>query len=311
MSTIWYTLINPRAGAGRSLQAWQRLQAALQAASIETEVTYSEAPGQLTALAAAALAAGHRHLLCIGGDGTVNEVVNAIAPLTDSASVRLAVFPAGTSTDWARSWDIPRRPADFARLLAAQPHCYQDLGRAQYHVEGEPRTRYFCNVAGLAFDAFVVERLGVSRMGGFWGELIYLRGILQSLWAFDCPRIELQGGDMAFAGAAILCNAGLCRYSGGGMQLVPHALPDDGLLDLTLVEAMRPGEVLRALPLLFNGKLYSHPKAHHARARKATIYAKPLTALEVDGEWLGHTPVVIDLLPRALCVVAQSSRLRV
>ena len=100
-------------------------------------------------------------------------------------------------------------------------------------------------------------------------------------------------------------NIGVCRYSGGGMQFVPQAVPDDGLLALTFARCLPKWDVLLQTPRFYNGNILSHPKVEGFSAKKITVehIGSQPTLLEADGEFLGRTPCAFSVLERVLRVV--------
>ena len=298
----WLVILNPEAGRGKSGQVWEAVVKEVKARQLglRFDVRETRSPGHAITLVQQGIGEGLRQVICVGGDGTLNEVVNGLClqEVVPSRQIRLAFLPAGTGTDWARCYKLPKQAAGMVDMLAEPFERLQDLGRVTYFRAGEPQTRYFANVAGMAFDAYIVAQQSGRPARG--GQTRYLFGLLRYLFRYQSPQVRALAPGVDWDAPTIVANVGLGRYSGGGMQLVPRSLPDDGLFDLTLVEAMSPWQVLRAVYRLFDGSIYQHPKAHHHRIAQLTIEAQPGSHLEVDGEWIGELPATFDLLPRAL-----------
>ncbi|MDV7391538.1 hypothetical protein RZS08_09305, partial [Arthrospira platensis SPKY1] len=182
---------------------------------------------------------------------------------------------------------------------------FQDVGLAEYTLEGAAFHRYFANVAGMSFDAYVARFMDEksSRRGG---RFAYLIALVRCLTSYRLPRARIRAGEFVLEDFCYTINAGICRYSGGGMQLVPHAIPDDGELALTVAKRVSKLGVLLATPYFYNGKIDRHPKVeiHSARAIQVEALDEDLPlGLEVDGEFLGYTPVSLSVLDKALQVL--------
>jgi YegS/Rv2252/BmrU family lipid kinase len=302
--------INPAAGGGRARRLWPRYAAALQQHGTTLVVHWTQAPGEATAIAATAWAAGERSFLAVGGDGTVNEVLNGLAaafgstsptPATDAPC--LAVVPAGTGNDWAHQLGLPEHPLDWARCLATAPRRRHDVGRLRF---ADGRLHYFVVEAGAGFDTHVLGLL--SRRGP--RQLAYVSALLRGLFSFQAPALslELQQLEDGRAGLTLGSDRSMVAFgangpwTGGGMHIAPGARDDDGWLDFLTVRD--GGPILNALrlPQLFNGRLLQHPQVQSARARRARLQLTPPMAVQCDGQVAGMTPIDFDLLPGALLV---------
>lgn len=304
----WYIIVNPAAGAGEARKVWPRVEQLLQELGFSYTVQFTESKGHATRLAENAILRGHRCLLGVGGDGTNHEIVNGILgqAAVPSVDIEYALLPVGTGNDWARSYGIPHDPrARLTRLLDPQT-VWQDAGLLEYaDWDGNLQRRYFANVAGMAYDAFVVQQAEKQNVR-LRSRLLYLLLIGRYLFNYRLApaRITIDGArteeDLFYT-----INAGICRYSGGGMQLVPQAVPDDGLLALTFARNVSKATVLLQTPRFYNGSILSHPKIEGMQARRIRVEqvgATP-TLLEADGELLGQTPVDISIIEKALKIV--------
>ena len=299
----WLLLLNPVSGRGSGLRRRAGIEAALAAQGLRCHTQVSEYAGHSVALVRAALAAGCRRLLIAGGDGSVSEAVNGIFSQDQvaPAQVRLALLPIGTGNDWARGLGLPQRIDDVARLLGNHRLRALDVGRIDFPETGA--RRYFINVAGGGFDAQVIERMPSRR----FGRLAYVIGLLRGLAAYRPLPLRLEAASGPAHAQAFVLFACLGRYCGGGMLVAPQAQSDDGQLDFTLIHHMSRLRVLHALPRLFDGSLLAHPRVQAWCGREAHLAAPPGTAIQADGELVGHAPVRFSVLPQALPVVVPQS----
>ncbi|HUW35717.1 MAG TPA: diacylglycerol kinase family protein [Rhodocyclaceae bacterium] len=302
----WLLLVNPISGGGRGVRDRSKIEAALAAHGQRHLAVQSEYPGHAIALVSEAIDQGCRRVLVAGGDGSVSEAVNGIFEQRSAApeAVLLALLPIGTGNDWARG---PGPTPDYdgaLRLIAAEATSEKDrqrrhdVGVIEFPATG--KARYFINVAGGGFDAAVIERMPSRR----FGRLAYLLGLLRALAAYRPLSLHLSIDGRKEAAEAFVFFACIGRYCGGGMLVAPRARSDDGLLDLTLIRHMSRWRVLASLPRLFDGSLERHPKVSVWRAGSAAIEAPAGTAIEADGELVGHAPATLTVLRRALRIVA-------
>jgi YegS/Rv2252/BmrU family lipid kinase len=298
MKNRWLVVANPISGQGRAMHHRHEIEAVLRRHGIAFDFAISEYPGHAIELAARAVAGGCRHVLAVGGDGTANECANGIfrQQAVPTAEVTLGVMPIGTGNDWARGLGTPKDYAEVAALMAAGASRLHDVGLASF---GDGSTRHFVNVAGLGFDAHVVESLPDRTLG----PLAYLAGLAKGLMSYHAVPLGLAFGERRIDTRAFVLFFAIGRYCGSGMNVAPLAAVDDGLFDITLVQELSRWEVLKSLRRLFDGTLLTHPKVIALREPEARVDAGPVP-VEADGELIGHAPVRFTLLPRALRVLA-------
>jgi YegS/Rv2252/BmrU family lipid kinase len=294
----WFAVLNPTAGTGHALRDRVRIEAALRAQHLHVSTTLSEYPGHALPLIRRALDEGVRNIIAIGGDGTMHEAVNAILAHSARSSVTFAPIPVGTGNDWCRCLRVPADYATVAEWCAGGRTTRVDIGAARF--ANDTRPRYFANVAGAGFDAYVLERMPDRR----FGAAAYLLGVLRGLAGYRPRSMRVNAGLSASEGrmfAAFVC---LGRYCGAGLRIAPQADPRDGLFDLVLIGDLGRLDVLASLRRLFDGTIAAHAKVRTLRSAQVTIDAPQPLAVEADGELIGHTPVTLSVLPGALRLVA-------
>ncbi|HMM53616.1 MAG TPA: diacylglycerol kinase family lipid kinase [Candidatus Desulfobacillus sp.] len=298
MNGRWLVVANPISGQGRAMHHRHEIAATLQRHGLVHDFVVSERPGHAVELVAHAVAQGCRGVLAVGGDGTVHECANGILgqQAVPSAEVALGVLPIGTGNDWARGLGLPKDFGGVAALMAGGARRPHDAGLAE--LAGGAR-RHFVNVAGLGFDAHVVAQLPDRSLG----PLAYLVSVVKGLLGYESVPLQLALAGRSIDARAFVLFFALGRYCGNGMNVAPRAEPDDGLFDITLVQALSRWEVLLCLRRLFDGTLLKHPKVISLREASARVEAGPLP-VEADGELIGQAPVRFSVLARALSVVA-------
>jgi diacylglycerol kinase (ATP) len=248
-------------------------------------------------LAADAVRDGATRLVVVGGDGSVNEVVNGIV---GAPGVELAVVARGTGWDFVRTFDIPR-DLDAAIDVALHGEVREiDAGAVTYRTwAGAEGRTYFANVASAGISGAIARRANDSSKA--------LGGKVSYYWATLAVFVGWQTGEMTVTvGAetrsgrmidAMICNG---RFLGGGMMMCPEAEPDDGLFDVMLIGDVTKRDLAFVLPKTYKGKHLPHPRLEILRGSTVTVDAPEPLPIELDGEQPGTTPARFELMPRAL-----------
>ncbi len=292
-------LVNPAAGRGAARRALPELEHRAGAAGLPLVVTASREA--LVAGAERAAADGAERLLVAGGDGTLHQVVQALA----GRSTALGILPVGSGNDLAATVGVPRRLAAAFRLALEGPVRALDLGR----VSAGDAACHFAGVAGVGFDSEVARRI-LESDGGFGGRLrggsIYVYGVLRTLGSFRPPRIELEHDGGRWEGRAMLVSFANTYRFGGGMRIAPNALPDDGLLDFVVVREISKATLLRVFPRVYRGTHLAHPAVETFRARRLVLRLDREMTIVGDGEPMvpvGPGGARVEIEPGALRVV--------
>lgn len=297
-------IVNPAAGGGDVGRRWPEVRDFLREQGLELSFAFTESVGHATDLARQALAEGEKAIVAVGGDGTINEVVNGLVSGSGGQidpEVTLGILPFGTGSDLRRTLRIPRDYRAACRLLMNEEARALDLGEMVWTYNGEERRRYFINFAGLGFDGEVVERVErePKRLGG---TILYLKTVLITLISYDNKNIHLtlDGEESRMrVNSVIVCNG--C-YAAGGMFIAPHASLDDGLFDVIVIGDIGKLEFLANVPRVYRG---THLKNRHVssyRARQVRVETEERMLIQADGELAGQPPVTFSIVPRALRV---------
>ena len=302
-------VVNPRSQGGRLGRRWKDIADTIGRA-FPFDEALTEAPGDATRLTRDALRGGAERVVAMGGDGTINEVVNGFfdergAPIAPDASV--AVIPFGTGGDFRRSVELPTEIADAARLIAANHRRKIDVGRLEFTATGGGRAlRMFANIASFGVSG-VVDRL-VNESGKKLGRLSFLAATARATWSYKNQRVQLvfDGADRVEAtiNTVAIANG---RYFGGAMMVAPHAELDDGQFDVIAMGDFGFGDLLTSGRRLYKGTHLTMDKVTARRAR--VVEAEPIdpaavVELDVDGENPGRLPARFELVPSALWLVA-------
>jgi diacylglycerol kinase (ATP) len=296
-------IINPTSARGKMRERWRAIEATLRAENFVFDFAFTERPWHTVELTRAALAAGSDLVVAVGGDGTLNEVVNGMfdtngTPINPSAA--LGIIPSGTGGDFARTAGIPRDPLSAARHLARATQTRPlDIGEMIYERDAKAMRRFFVNVAGMGFDAEVIEHTerGGKRGGG---TIPYYSALVTTIWRYRNKQVVVRMDDQRIEGrmnSVVVCNG---KFFGGGMQIGPNATLDDGLFHVIILGDLGRLEVMLNTPRLYNGTILEHPKVSEYRARTVVIEAKQRMLIEADGEFIGPGPATFRIQPAAV-----------
>ena len=250
----------------------------------------SEFPGHL---AQAASEARDSLLVVVGGDGTVNEVVNGVA----GAGAEIAVLPCGTGQDFGRTHGIPSRFDDAVRVALGDERRTIDLGRVELD---DGTSRFFANVASAGMSGAVARRAnGMTKALG--GRVTFFYALTREFirWQNTQVTVRLDEGVRREGPMhdVIVANG---RYHAGGMKLAPEARQDDGLFDVVTIGDVTKLDFLTTAPKLYSGRYLAHLKVELVRSSFAAIDADVPLPIEVDGEPIGTTPARFEVVPAAL-----------
>jgi len=304
----WLVIVNPNAGRRKGGKDWNEISRLLSESGIKFTCFFTERKLHAVHLTAQNIEQGYKNIIVVSGDGTLNEVVNGVFTQNKypTEEIALGMITVGTGNDWGRMYNIPGNYKEAISVLKTCKTVKQDIGVVQYFSSGMQERRYFINIAGLGFDAKVVKKTNRQKEKGRSGVLIYLINILTSLFKYKDVKAEIIIDGNRIEDEIFTVSLGIGKYAGGGMMLIPNAIPDNGTFDLTVIKKMKKIEIIRNLPKLYNGTILKHPGVESFTGRNILINADPVAYLETDGESLGHTPVEFNILPKSLNVITNA-----
>jgi YegS/Rv2252/BmrU family lipid kinase len=298
-------IVNPRSQGGAAGKNWPHL-----ADRIRRQVPFEEAmttaPGDATRLTREALRGGADRVVALGGDGTINEVMNgffedgtAIAP-----SAAMALLPYGTGGDFRKTVRVPKDFDQAVGVLATDRRRTVDVGRLD-HAGG---TRMFLNIASFGMSG-VVDRL-VNQSKKRFGKLSFMVASARGMLSYDNQRVRITFDGVAADSLEMTINTVAVangQYFGGGMHIAPEAELDDGFFDVVAIgDVGFTGFVLKSRRL-YAGTHLTMKDVSHRRAR--VVHAEPvdpgaIVEIDLDGETPGRLPATFTVVPRALSIVA-------
>jgi YegS/Rv2252/BmrU family lipid kinase len=301
----WLVIVNPNAGKGRGRKDWKVISAYLSKPGLLFSEKFTERKEHAIAITNEAITSGYRKILCVGGDGTLNEIVNGVfnQNICPTQDITLGLIPIGTGNDWGRMFGIPLNYEGASQIIKEGKTTIHDIGKVTYYTGPEKRTRYFINIAGLGFESEVVKRTNIQKDNGKGGKAIYFYNLLMSLISYRNTKCDIVIDGKSTTANIFSLNVGNGRYCGGGMRQTPFALPDDGILDVTIIKEMGKFEIVRNLKILYNGTILNHPKVEGYKCKNVKVFSDSVLHVEADGESLGHSPADFSIIPAALNIV--------
>ena len=294
--------VNPYAGGGRAPTYLPQIKEIFSARQFHVEFVFSSSMEELESRTRAAVAAGRRVLLAMGGDGTFQGLVNAAY----SSDALLGVLPTGGGNDFAAALGIPKNPLAAAQaILAGRPRSV-DLLRAR---TADGRERLYVGGGGLGLDAEAARHAIAYRRVP--GRLRYVAAALRALSEFSPLTVlaEFPGGESPPMEASVLLAAVLNTPTyGAGVRLAPSAQIDDGLLTAIFLRDLTALQVLARVPRLVTRGDLPESLLKRVSAKRVRLAAGRPCLFHGDGEILGPAPVKIEVVPRAIRVLAPTPR---
>ena len=272
------------------------------------DVRMTESGGQAINLTRDAVRSGYEMVVAVGGDGTVNEVLNGLfenGAIFDQNLV-LGIIPLGSGCDTVRSLGIPKEPTEAIKAVESNGTRRIDVGRVEFvNLSGERESRLFINIADLGAGGLVVQK--ASRAPRILGQRPnYIWGILSAALKYKARMVNLSiDGDGPLSLAVrntIIANG---RYFGRGFHAAPQAKMNDGLFDIINVGDFGIIESLWHVPKLYRGTHLGLEKVSHFRGRKVEVNTDEEVLLEMDGELVGTLPATFEIVPDAINIVAR------
>jgi diacylglycerol kinase family enzyme len=316
-------VVNPVSDFGRTLGVWKEARLALPSLGLEFTEFITKGPGEATKATRQALADGVCQVVAVGGDGTLNEVVNGYLdtygkPVNPGA--RLGLLPSGTGSDFRKTIGINSAKAAL-ESLARDNTIYLDAGRAAYTTaEGQAKSRFFINLVSIGLGGDVsgfVNGWRAHLPKWIGGKARFSLAAIRALGRYRNAEVDLildsgrdSGSDSVASsdqnnGRRIRVSSNLIvvgngRFAGGGMLLAPDACPDDGFLDLVTADGASRVDVIRELPRIRRGGYIKNPKVSARLVRRVSIVGDRALPLDIDGESEGWTPVTLTVVPSAV-----------
>jgi YegS/Rv2252/BmrU family lipid kinase len=304
----WLVVVNPNAGTRKGEKDWGRIADLLSANGFSYQPVFTERRLHAMKLTVDYISRGFRKIIVVGGDGTMNEVVNGIFRQKSvfTTDITLGMISVGTGNDWVRTFNVPLEYREAIAVIRKGQTLLQDAGIVKYQAGTCEKTRYFINMAGLGFDGLVAQKTNNDKDLGRSNPLVYLKNLVSSLFSYHSAQTTVRVDGQEVSTKVFSIGIGIGQYNGGGMRQAPGARPDDGLFDVTLIKDMKKLSVIASLRRLYNGTIGQHKRVVTLVGKTISIESDPPVLLETDGESLGQSPFEFRIIPKSIQVIVNT-----
>ncbi|MGB8455118.1 MAG: diacylglycerol kinase family protein [Anaerocolumna sp.] len=289
---MYYFIINPKSRSERGIKIWHTVKEELDKKEVPYTFHITEYPYHATEITQEICMtySGIKNIIVLGGDGTVNEVINGI---TDFNEVILGYIPSGSSNDLARGLKLPKDPIlNLKNILTPSRFQYLDMGMIKTYFNDYQSK--FAVSSGIGFDAAICEesfRSGLKTVlnkYGF-GKLTYIILALKQLIScrFMNGTVSIDGGQPIFYKKILLITSMIHKFEGGGMRIAPAADPYDGMLSVCIVHGVSRLRILTVLPFLLFGKHVHFKGVTTFNCRNLDVELRAPSWVHIDGECPG------------------------
>jgi diacylglycerol kinase (ATP) len=295
---------NPTSGGGRARAIAERARDVMLSEGVDVDLVVPEGIDAMRESVAAAVESAPTGIVACGGDGTVHLVLQGAASHSTAIhSTAMAIIPAGTGNDVARSLGIARKGHDqVARVIARSALAGRFRAIDLTRLEHGSRHVWSLGVTSTGLDSAVNERANRTRR--FNGTTRYVLALLSEMRSFRTYEYVVTVDGERMDGPATLIAIGNGSSYGGGMLICPSASMTDGILDITWVDRASRTTILRVFPRIFSGSHVEHPAVRVLHGRTITVEAKG-PVVYADGERIGDLPIVATAVAGGLQMLDQ------
>jgi YegS/Rv2252/BmrU family lipid kinase len=300
----WFVIINPTSGNGSAAKKWDKINRLLKQAKFIFNYQFTEHPKHSIELVQYAVNQGFKDIIVIGGDGTIHNVLNAIQTqnFCEPNSINVGIIPVGTGNDWIKSYKISKNPKKAIQTILKENVTTQDVGVIEF-LKTNKNPVYFNNLAGIGFDGYVVSKVAKFKN---LGSVAYLIAAIIGLFSYKNFEVSISVNSRLISSKILLLVIGLCKYSGGGMQLTKNPNSADGYFDVSIAKDFSKFDIIKNIFNLFNGKIVNVSKVETLKCETLEVDVKdeykPL--IEADGELIGEGSFKVSIIKNAFTFYA-------
>jgi diacylglycerol kinase (ATP) len=283
-------IVNPIAGKGKAKHLIPIIEKICREKEVEFEIKLTSEPKDGTTLGKWAVEKGFKRIVSVGGDGTLNEIVNGIA----GSEVALGVIPGGSGNDFLRTIDVHREIEEVISGVIDGEARLVDLGRCN--------GRYFINVGSAGFDAEVAYGTQqVRRL--FSGTTAYIVAALKTIFTYSGTQMRINVDDKIIEEKTLLIAIANGRYYGGGILPAPDADVEDGFFDICHVKKLWRPKIFVLMPKYIKGRHGDLKEVTFLRGKKIRIEAECPMAINLDGEIIRDSVVDFEMIEKGIRVI--------
>jgi len=301
MRNKWFIILNPNSGKFNAEDKIEHLKKLLIKQNLSFDLAVTQYKKHDFELTQAAIKKGYRNFICIGGDGTLHYMVNAVMKQKEvpTQDIKIGVIPVGTGNDWVKTYNIPKNFKKAVAIIKKGNTVVQDIGKIS--IENRKEAFYFNNIAGVGFDGLVVKNHHKFKKTG---SLSYLFSTLYSYKQYQNNSVEISFDHKKMNTKLFILAAGICKYSGGGMQLTNHKDHKNAYFDISLIKEIGFKTILKSIPKVFKGNISDIKEFNFYRTQKISVkYLAYPPLIQADGELLGEGNCSIEVVPEAISFV--------
>ena len=296
----WYVIANSFSDSGKTKKSIPKIEKVLIKKGVNYKISLTEKAGDEIKMVANATRLGYNKILGIGGDGTAQKIVAGIMMQKNipNNKVLFVLIPSGTGNDWAKSKGIPLDYSESIKILKTSKEAFQDVGVAKIINGQNIKTKYFITYSGVGFDSFMLKKIDKYK---WLGKLSYLFCALMNFMKYENAGVEIETSNSKIETSVFLLGVGICKFTGGGMQLIKNPVGNDGLLNITVAQEFSKTDIIRNFFNLFNGAIFKEQKVLTLTDSKIKIRAKKgLLTCQGDGEIFGEGKVEYFVINKGL-----------
>ncbi|MDR2085120.1 MAG: diacylglycerol kinase family lipid kinase [Bacteroidales bacterium] len=302
----WLIIVNPNSGKRKGEKDWSLISKKLVDKGFYFRAIFTQHKNHAIQLTKTYIKKGFRKFIVVGGDGTLNEVVNGIMTqnICKSTDVIIGIIPVGTGNDWCKTYGIEHDYDSAIDVISKENILLQDVGKVNYYEDNLFVNRFIVNSAGVGFEALVVKATNQQKEAGKRNPVLYLYNVLKYFSSYNGRKVILDIDGRVEKKDLYLCSIGICKYKGNGMKLLPYAIPDDGLFDVTLINNAPIRKLMKYIFKIIKGEMDQVKFAETLRCKKISVNSdSEKLIMEVDGESLGNNPYSFEIIPLAINVI--------
>lgn len=288
-------IINPAAGKGKTLKLIPHIEKLFKSRNDRHFIEVTKGAGQATEIARNYSSKGEYRIYSVGGDGTLNEVLNGMI----NSSSSLAVIPSGTGNDFIKSiYNISGHDKIEDILLKMVE------GKEKYIDLCEVNNRYFINIASAGFDAEVAfNTIRLKKLPLIGGKLAYILGIIFTVFNYKSYKfdIDIDGRKLSLDGLLVAVANG--RYYGGGINVAPEARLDDGVFNICAIEKVSRLKILTLFPKVINGTHSEIKEVSFYNGSRVKIKSEEPVPFNIDGEIIKEKEAEFKIIARSIKII--------
>lgn len=285
--------------------------------TLDYKIFISEKAGHIKDLASDAVREGYEYLIVVGGDGSINEVINGIASRfrineqlgSDSfdweaiRKIKIGLLPAGTGNDFARYHQLKYDIKHLKFLIEKNKVQILDIGWTCFmNKQSQKVERLFSNITDVGMGGHTVQHMDQNKVSWLGSNLNYTKAILSSFITYDKSTIKWTSDQNTWQGKVMSMVVANGKYFGSGLAVAPNARMDDGKFTLVTLGNITMFDYLKNLGKVKSGQLIDHKEVSYHEAKEVII--EPLDGkelpIDMDGDFVGYCPMTLKCIPKAI-----------